>query len=202
MRLRRTLLVAVIGFGLPLAGVAAPAQAAMTNTPTTQCQTLLTCVVPIVTGLTGTLVTAVPTVIKAVPQILGSVPATLSNLLGTNHTTPPSRGQKPPHHSKPPVTKAHHPTKTPPKTSAAHTTAAPKKAAIPTHTVAVPKVIPTAPTPRPNPIVQLVRDVGHVAQQVVSLFGWNLLALIPMAGIAFVISRRMAVSRRSASGLL
>ena len=206
MTLRRTWLVAVVGFGLPLAGVAAPAQAATTNTSTAQCQTLLTCVVPIVTGLTGTLVTTVPAVVNAVPKIVGSVPATLSNLLGTKHTTPPpSQGHnpppKPPDHGKPTVKKTHHHTTTPPKAPAAHTTPAPK-APSPTPAVATPRVIPPAPTPRPDPVVQVVQEVAHVAQQVVSLFGWNLLALIPMAGIAFVISRRMAASRRSASGLL
>lgn len=207
MALRHTLVVAAVGIGLPFAGIAAPAEAATTSTTsTTQCQTLLTCVVPIVTGLTGGLVGTVPTLLNAVPKIVGSVPQTLTTLLGGNHSTGPTQGTKTPpktpQHGKPPVKTPPH--RTPPTTSSSHLTPVPKKTttATTTPTVAHPTVIPPQPISQPNPVIKVVQQVAHLAQQVVSLFGWNLLALIPMAGIALVISRRMAAGRRSASGLL
>ncbi|BBH15827.1 hypothetical protein Back2_01140 [Nocardioides baekrokdamisoli] len=204
MARRHAIVVAVVGFGLPLAGVASPAEAASTTPTQPQCQTLLTCVVPIVTGVTGGLITSVPTLVHAVPTVVGSVPKTLSTLLGGKPTTPTqgtTTPPPPPNHGKPTVKPQHH---KPPTTSATHVTPAPTKAAarITTPTPAKPTVIPQAPTPSTNPVIQVVEQVAHAAEKVVSLFGWNLLALLPMAGIAFGISRRMAASRRSVSGLL
>ena len=59
---------------------------------------------------------------------------------------------------------------------------------------------PVSPPLVPNPISDVLQQVTGVAQAVFSIFGWNLLALIPMAGIALAISRQMRSGRRSASG--
>lgn len=208
MGLGRVCMIATVGIGLPLAGVAAPAEAAATAPPQ-QCQNLLGCVVPIVSGLTVTVTglvptvvnTTVPSLVSAVPKLLTTVPQVLSGVLApppTKPTQPPNVTPPPPprHHGKPTVTTHHHAT----------TTAPPVRttAVTPTIQPSVPTPQVTQPTPQKptNPVVQVLQEAAHVAAQVVTLLGWNLLALIPMAGIAFVISRRMATAKRSASGLL
>lgn len=208
MGIRRTCVVAAAGIGLPLVGVAAPAHAA-TTTPPLQCQGLLTCVVPIVSGLTTSVTSSVPILVNTVPQlihtvptVLNTVPQVLSGVLEGPPTTPkpPSKPPTPPtttHHSKPVVAAPHrHIAST--TAPAVHSPVAPTTPP----TAAAPTVIPPAQTSDPNPIVQVLQQASRAVETVVNLFGWNLLALIPMAGIAFVISRRLYSARRSASGLL
>lgn len=218
MSIRRTFVAILVGIGLPLTAMAAPATAATsTPTPTPQCQGLLTCVVPIVTGLTGAVVgtttgvvSTVPTIVGNVPKIVGTVPTVLSTLLGGNPATSPGQGTtppptKPPHHVTPPPTTTHHTTTS---TIPRRTTTTVKV----TSPVTIPSVIDHNPGPQAvsNSGLSIGDILGDLlggnlvsaASKIVTLFGWNLLALIPMGGIAFVISRRMASGRRSASGLV
>lgn len=62
-------------------------------------------------------------------------------------------------------------------------------------------VEPSAPPPsmRPQLIPNVIQQVAGAVQSAFTLVGWNLLALIPMAGIAFAISRQITSARRSVS---
>jgi hypothetical protein len=195
--MRRMFVAGAIGIGLSLTTVAAPAQAASSTTPqpqAQQCQGLLGCVVPIVTSVTetvtGTVTKGVPNVIKSVTKTVGNVPGTVQTVVGV--VTPPTK----------PVTKPHQPVaKAPTKPITV-----PVRQVVPITPVAPAVVQPPATTREdtgsPNPFLQALNSVTKAAETVADLFGWNLLALIPMAGIALAISRRMATARRSASGLL
>jgi len=106
----------------------------------------------------------------------------------------------------PPATAAS--TKAPHSTNPPSTTPSARTSHATTRLRSVPDVTPTAPTspritsPRPRKSSQLgdaVQQVTSVLQTVVKPFGWNLLTLIPMAGIAFAISRRMSAAGRADS---
>src|SRR5581483_7871685 len=149
------------------------------------------------------------------PNIVNTVPTVLSTLLGTKNTTPTQ--PKPPsgnggHHNGGGGTK---PGKTKHSQTASATSASTRTSTT-VKTTAVPAKRPSVVQPTPQTTSDHNSDSGSIggvigslfspvvdaAKTVVTLFGWNLLALIPMAGIAFVISRRMSAARRSASGLL
>jgi len=89
-----------------------------------------------------------------------------------------------------------------PKTAAAsrtpHVRSAPQAAASP----ATPKQQvgpPQAQRRPPGVFRQVAGAVDHAVQAVVTIFGWNLLALFPMAGIALLISRRIRSAGLSAA---
>jgi len=196
-----------VGLGLSCALVAGPAEAATATSGTsqTQCQSLLGCLSPIVGGLTGTVSGVVTTLTTtlASPPVSVTLPDPVTPIVDVLATKP--TGVTPPPPPPPPTPPPHH-TKPHPKPHPVAVTTTPRTGAASTGITAPvtvqPPVVPPAPTNNSNLLFHFVDQVARAAEQVVTLFGWNLLALIPMGGIAFVISRRMATARRSVSGLL
>ena len=202
----------LIGVGFTSALIAAPADAA---TPaTSQCAGLLGCVTTTLTGTLNSTVTdvvapvthVVPTVVNTVPQVVNAVLPAKKSSGGSNsgkgHGKGGSKGggkvtthKNESVHKKSVTVAPKKPTTQPRKPATSHVSAV--------SPVTIPHAQGSAAASSPGPVTQIIQDVAHAAAQVVSLFGWNLLALIPMSGIAFVISRRLGLARRrSVSGLL
>ncbi|BBH18479.1 hypothetical protein Back2_27660 [Nocardioides baekrokdamisoli] len=86
----------------------------------------------------------------------------------------------------------------PPKTRASTSTPHASHASV----VAPRRVVGSTPTTTstsqrigPKPVPDVLQQVATAVQDAFSLFGWNLLALIPIAGIAIAISRQMKSPR-------
>lgn len=196
MRRRHVIGPAVAGLVLTAAGVAMPSSASAATTA--PCTDLLGCVVPTLTATTGVLTTTVTGTVQTLttttlPSVIDAVPTTLTTLLqGTKTITPTPKPV--PHPTPHPTPHPRHTTHKVTRSTSGPGIVAPGVATRPG--TAPQQGGPSTPSGRDGgTLAGLGGAVAKAVESVVNLFGWNLLALIPMAGIAFAISRRMATAR-------
>lgn len=190
--------VAMVGAGLVMSAVAVGTAAPATAATAAPCTDLVGCATTTLAGTTGTLTTTVTGTLHTVatttlPTVLTVVPTTLTSLLSSAQVSPPP---KPPGKPTPGRGRGHGHPGTPAAVGTIHHGSPHARPASTSTSIPSESGVSLLGNQTADQDHLVWPVVAATVQKLLTLVGWNLLALVPMAGIAFVISRRMTAYPR------